>query len=128
MELRELKSSDVFIMVNILKKIGFVKIKTILTPENLKEMTKTIKGETKGDDVDGTVVLGFNVIMSIVEIVMDNLQDCEQDIYKFLGSLSGLKPKEVADIGIADFAQMIVDVLQKPEFGDFFKVVSKLFS
>lgn len=126
-ELRELKSSDIFPMVGILNKIGFKELKTVLTPDKIKEMTKIMKTQGE-DDMDNTTLFGFNVILEVVGIIMNNLSKCEQDLYKFLSSVSGLTVKEVEDLAMSDFAEMIVAIVKKPEFKDFFKAVSKLFN
>lgn len=132
MELRQLKSSDIFPMIQILNKIGFKELKTVLTPDRLKSMVSTFKAkqeeeEDDDDTVDQTTVLGFNLVFEVAGIIMQNLPSCEQDLYKFLSGVSGLSVQEITDLPMSDFAEMIVDVIQKPEFKDFFKAVSKLF-
>lgn len=125
-EIRELKSSDIFPMVAILNKVGFRELKTILTPEKIKEMMKAVKGSGE-EEVDSSTVLGFNLIFEVVGIIMNNLPSCEQEIYRFLSGVTGLSSEEVANLSMSDFAETIVAVVQKPEFMDFFKAVSKLF-
>lgn len=130
-ELRELKSSDVFPMVQILNKVGFKELKTVLTPDKVKDMMKSFKdaGSEKAEDgVDKSTILGFNLILEIVGIVMNNLPSCEEDLYRFISNVSGLSVKEIADLPMGDFAEMVVAIVQKQEFKDFFKAVSKLFN
>ena len=55
-----------------------------------------------------------------------HISDCRTDIYTFLGGVSGMKPEAIATLPIEVFAEMVVDVIQKPEFENFIKVVSKL--
>lgn len=130
-ELRELKSSDVFPMVQILNKVGFKELKTVLTPDKVKNMMKSFKeagSETTEDGVDKSTILGFNLILEIVGIVMNNLPSCEEDLYRFISNVSGLSVKEIADLPMGDFAEVIIAIVQKQEFRDFFKAVSKLFN
>lgn len=130
-ELRELKSSDVFPMVQILNKVGFKELKTVLTPDKVKDMMKSFKeagSETSEDGVDKSTILGFNLMLEIVGIVMNNLPSCEEDLYRFISNVSGLSVKEIADLPMGDFAEVIIAIVQKQEFKDFFKAVSKLFN
>lgn len=63
----------------------------------------------------------------MVGIVLGNLPKCESDIYSFLADLSGKKSKEISELDMSEFAEMIKEVLAKDEFKDFFTVVSKYF-
>lgn len=135
-ELRELKSSDIFPMFKIMGKIGFKDLKDKLTPEKVKELTamfnqkeNTDEDQKENTDTDEQMMfIGFNVVFEVAEIIMSNLPSCEHEIYSFLAGLSGLKVKEVADLPLVTFTEMIVEVLKKEEFKDFFKVVSRLFN
>lgn len=128
-ELRQLKSSDMFVMFGILNKIGFKDIKAKLTPERVKELSATFKkGASEAEQNEQMTFIGFSIIMDIVEIIMNNLPSCEKDIYTFLANLSGKTQKEIADLDMVTFTKMIVAVLQKEEFKDFIKVVSELFN
>lgn len=126
MTLRTLKSSDLFIVVGILNKIGFKEMKKIFTPENLSLLKDRVQGEDK--DLDASSVLGFNIIMDVAQIVLDNLPKIEGDLYRFLGSLTDTTADEIRDLPLPDFADLLVQVIKKPEFPDFFKAVSRLFN
>ena len=119
-ELRELKTSDMFTMITILNKIGVKEIKNLITPDNVQSLTKK-----KDDNQDLTTVLGFNLIMEVAGLILGNLPACEQDVYRFVSGLSGLKVQEIADLPPAEFADIVIRIIRKPEFMDFFKVVSK---
>lgn len=126
MTLRTLKSSDLFIVVGILNKIGFKEMKKIFTPENLSLLKDRVQGEDK--DLDATSIFGFNIIMDVAQIILDNLPKIEDDLYRFLGSLTDTTADEIRDLPLPDFADLIVQVIKKPEFPDFFKAVSRLFN
>ena len=138
-ELRELKAKDIMPMVNILQKIGLKQIREMLTPDKIKELMTVMKSEDpKSDDqdqqepdqqeekIDGRTILGFNLIMEVVGLVLDNLPACESDIYKFIGSVSNLTAEQVADLPLGEFTDVIVRILKDDGFSDFFKAVSKL--
>lgn len=120
--MRNLKSTDIFPMVGILNKIGFSEIRDIITPEKLTGLLSDDKGEE--DSVDLSTILGFNLIFEIATIILKNLTKCKDDLYSFLSDVSEKSVKELEDQTPAEFLQLIIDVLKKPEFGDFFKVVS----
>lgn len=131
--LRELKSCDIFPMFKIMGKIGFKDLKERLTPDKIKEMMKFMKNDEvqevqeQNDDEDMQTILGFNIIFEVLDIIMSNLPSCEQEIYTFVGSIAGMSVKQVKDLSMVDFTEIIIAILQKEEFKDFFKVVSKLF-
>lgn len=126
--LRELKADDMFPMFGILSKIGFKDLKEIMTPDKIKDITKAFNSDDeKKDDVDMSTVLGFNLVLEVAEIIMKNLPSCKTDLYKFLASVAGMSTKEIADLSMGDFAELVIEVIQKDEFKDFFKAVSKLF-
>ena len=73
-----------------------------------------------------SAVAGFNIIIDVVAIVVDNLGKCEKDIFSFLASVSNLSETEIADMAMDEFAQIIIDVLSAEELKSFFGVVFKL--
>ena len=125
-ELRGLKSDDMFPMFGILSKIGFKDLKNSLTPDRVTELTTAFQKQD-GSDADMSTYLGFNIMLEAVEIIMKNLPSCKMEIYTLLSSLSGMTVKQIADLDMVTFTEMIIAVVQKEEFKDFFKVVAKLF-
>lgn len=126
-ELRTLKSDDMFPMFGILSKIGFKDLKNSLTPDRVTEMTNSFQKQSDSESNDMSTFIGFNIMMEVVEIVLKNLPSCKVEIYTLLSSLSGMTVKEIADLDMVTFTEMIIAVVQKEEFKDFFKVVAKLF-
>lgn len=125
-ELRGLKSDDMFHMFGILSKIGFKDLKNSMTPDKVTELTTAFQKQD-GSDADMSTYLGFNIMIEAVEIIMKNLPSCKMEIYTLLSSLSGMTVKQIADLDMVTFTEMIIAVVQKEEFKDFFKVVAKLF-
>lgn len=122
--LRELQARDVFSMAQIINRIGFREFKKILDSDDVRDAIAAAK-----DDEDGTVnveAVGLQVVLDVVGVVMDNLPKAEQEIYSLLSSLSDIPAKEIQTMGMVEFVSMVIDVLKKPEFGDFIKVASKL--
>lgn len=123
MELRNLQASDIFTMVKILNGIGLTKIKSAIDFEKIKELRKNMT-DKNADDVASQV--GTDVILSVVSVMFENLPAIESDLYKFVGSLAGIKPTEVAKLDLNVFVDLIFDIFKKEEFVDFFKRASKL--
>lgn len=122
MEMRQLTSKDIFPMCQIIKKIGIDEFKQCFsTPEVLKMVSE--------DGGTGKVAnqIGISIMFDIVSIIVGNLPKCKDEIYNFLASITGSSSKELEELSIADFTQLIVDLVQKEEFKDFIGVVSKLF-
>ena len=123
MELRNLQASDLFGMVRILNGIGLSKIKSAVDFDKIKEARKSMTDEN-ADDIASQV--GTDIVLSIVELMVENLPDVESDVYKFIGGVANMKPADVAKLDINVFMDLILDIFKKEEFTDFFKRASKL--
>lgn len=119
--LRELKASDIFPMSQILSLIGIKEFKSCFAPEKLQSMM------TSADNEEAAASVGVSVFFDIAGIVCSNLSRCEKEVYAFLSSLSGKDVKDIENLPMNTFVEMIMDVVQKEEFKDFMQVVSKLF-
>lgn len=115
--LRKLCADDMFIMFRIISKIGLKDLRKCMAAVD-------VKAAISGKDVNS---VGIAVAFEIAAVLMEHLPDCKKEIYSFLESLSGMKEKELAALDMATFVQMIVDVIRKEEFRDFFTAVSKSF-
>ena len=113
-ELRKLEAKDIAPMASIINKMGWKEFKTIFQ-------------STEGKDMADLNALGMAVAFDIVGILLANYEKCQADVFSFLSSLSGMKPKQIESLSPAEFAEMVIAVVQKEEFTDFFTVVSKLF-
>lgn len=120
-ELRTLCSKDIFPMFKIISAIGIREFKECFSSEDVLEAAK------KTDENPDYSSVGMGIFIDMAGIVVANVPKCENEIYTFLTNISNLNRKQIEGMGIADFAQMIIDVIQKPEFKDFIGVVSKLF-
>lgn len=123
MELRNLQACDIFTMVKILNGIGLTKIKSAIDFEKIKELRKNMT-DKNADDIASQ--LGTDLILSVVSVMFENLPAIESDLYKFVGSLAGIKPADVAKLDFNVFVDLIFDIFKKEEFVDFFKRASKL--
>lgn len=113
-ELRPLVASDMGAICKIITLIGIKQFKDCFKVEDLK-----------GGDVEK---IGFNIVFDIVGIILSNFQRAEEEIQTFLASLSGKKVSEIKKMPFADYGEMIMDVVTKEDFKDFFERVMKLFN
>lgn len=119
-ELRTLNATDIFPMSTIISKIGINEFKKCFESDEIK---KLIKGQGKGNEA----VVGVAVALDVGGVILGNLHKCENDIYSFLARIANVKVDEIKALSMGEFAELIIEVVKKPEFRDFFSVVSRLF-
>ena len=122
--LRTLTADDMFPMFGIVSKIGIREIKDCFSPATTRALMNSIKASGENEVSFDTV--GLMIGMDIMGIIMARLPDCRDDLYQLLSQLSGMSKKEIGALPPATFAEMIIDVVKKEEFRDFFGAVSKL--
>ena len=124
-ELRKLTADDVFPMFQIISKIGFKEFKHCFdSPEVKAVIEKAAADESSQADLTS---VGMTVALDLASVVVSNLGSCKNDIYLLLSQLSGMTTKDIAALPMVTFFEMIIDVIKKEEFKDFFQVVTKLF-
>lgn len=114
-QLRKLCTKDLFPMMKILSKIGISEFKRCFELDNIQSAVKTDLG-----------AVGVGVMLDAADVLMRNIGLCEKEIYSFLADLSGINAKEIPQLDMAVFAEMIIELVSKEEFKDFFTAVSKL--
>lgn len=129
--LRGLTAEDVFPMLKIISGIGLKEFKGCLENEELRTAIRNMNAE-KGEGAEGAEIditaLGLMVAADVASIIFANLPKCKDDIYQLLSGLSGMSKKEIAALPMNVFLSMIIDVIKKEEFKDFFKDAAGLFS
>ena len=113
-ELRPLVATDMGIICNIISAIG---IKEFRNSFNLKDF--------KGKDAE---TVGIGVFFDIAGIVISNIPKAEPEIQAFIASLTGMQLSDVKKMPFADYGELIIQVIMKDDFQDFFKRVMKLFN
>ena len=123
--LRALCAKDVFPMVKIIRKIGLKDIGKAFDPDEIKTITESVSEEENAtvDSIAETV--GIAVVLKIVDVILENLEAAEQEIFGFLGGLAGMTADEVGSLPMDVFFEMLVDTFQSKEFVGFMKVVSR---
>jgi hypothetical protein len=132
-ELRNLEADDLFIMISIVNKIGIKEFKACFESDDVKaavlNMAKKAdeNGDAEADEGADVVSVGISVALDIASILMANIGKCKNDIYALLANLSGMKEKDIAKLPIKTFTSMVIDLVKKEEFTDFFQDAVKLF-
>ena len=129
-------------MVSIIRKIGIDKLKSIISQDAIKEAislfvdgAKKVVSTENAEEIERSkketlAEIGVSILptaFDALELILESLERVEADVFRFLSSVSNLQPEEVKHLSLPDFAEMILDVLHKTEFKDFYKVVSKFF-
>ena len=126
-EMRNLQASDIFSVVKILNGIGLNNVKEAINIEEINEIRKTMTEDNSEDNSEKVYSqVGVKVVMSITTVILENLPKVENDLYTFVGSVIGVKPKDVAKMDMGEFMDLLIAIIQKEEFKDFFKRASKL--
>lgn len=132
-ELRNLEADDLFIVISIVNKIGIKEFKACFESDDVKaavlNMAKKAdeNGDAEAEEGADVVSVGISVALDIASILMANIGKCKNDIYALLASLSGMKDKDIAKLPVKTFTSMVIDLVKKKEFADFFQDAVKLF-
>lgn len=113
---RTLTAKDLFPIANLIGKIGI--------GEFVQKFADG--GVMKAIDEGDADAVGMKVMVQAIETVLANLDTCENDIYKILSSTSNLSEKEIKNLSMGEFVEMVFDFIKKDDFADFFKQVSSL--
>lgn len=126
--LRALAAKDVFPMVKIISKIGINEFTKAFESDEIKQLITAVTSEEgENKDTDKLTVVGINVALDVANTVLSHLGCCEQEIYTFLSGLSGMTKRQVEELPMNTFFEMVIDVFKKEEFKNFIGVVSKFF-
>lgn len=113
-ELRPLVASDMGAICKIISAIGIRQFKECFKIEDFKE--------------GNAEQVGFGVVFDIAGIIISNIPKAEKEIMAFLSSVTGWKVCVLEAMPIADYGELIIEVVTKDDFKDFFKRVMKLFN
>ncbi len=109
-ELRQLNAADIFPMSRILGKIGINEFKNALDPAALQQIINREEGK---EGLQESV--GMQVFLDIANVLLSNLGNVEKEIFQFLSNVSGLPVADVRKHSMAEFVEMIIDLVKKEE-------------
>lgn len=113
-ELRPLVATDMGAICKIISAIGIRQFKDCFKLEDFK-----------GGNIEE---VGFGVVFELAGIVVANIPKAEEEIQAFLASVTGMKLSDVKKMPFADYGELIIAVVTKDDFKDFFGRVMKLFN
>jgi hypothetical protein len=128
---RRLGAQDIFLMTPILSAIGINQLVEALPKNAIHDAI--IKRQNEGGEnaslsEDEIASVGLSAVGGLLQILLANIDKCENQIFKLLASTSNLKEDELRRLDFDIFVGMIVDFVKKDEFGNFIKAVSKFMS
>lgn len=119
-KLRSLQAKDLFLLTRVISALGIKKLAEVFNEKvDVAAVTESAEAEDAVRDI------GYGTVIEIVGIVIDNLPNCQNDLFKFLAAISNLNEKQVSTLPLGDFVNMITDVVQMQEFRDFFTQAEK---
>jgi hypothetical protein len=130
-EFRRLNATDIFLMVKIIGKIGVSELAECFREGSLKDafvkiFDKRVKEAAENENTEENLTtIGMSVAFELANTVIQNLPNCETEIYQLLSQVSNKKVNDIKNMDAVVFFEMIIDFVKKEEFKDFIKVVSK---
>ncbi len=114
--LRKLKDSDLFPLLQILRKIGLKDAKeTLMKVSESKNENQSLKE------------VGIDVFIQLADKIIENIGGAaSEDIYAFWSGLSGIPADEIKEMEFGTLPLMIYDSFSEVKNTSFFKVLSKL--
>lgn len=109
--LRKLKDSDLFPFLQLLRKIG------------LKDFKEAFSQVSDGKDVKE---IGLDVVLSMADKIICNLDTAQNEIYALWSNLSGIPAEEIKEMEFGTLPLMIYDSFSEVKNTAFFKVLSRL--
>ena len=146
MEIKNIMGAqDVWTMVSLLQKIDIVGLIDSMTEDDKKVFSyqppmkmnggkmvpKTLKEYTEGERraLDKYNINQYSFAMKAIGILVQNIDNCKDDVNKILASACGVKPEEVANMqdGV-EYIRLLRDFLTRETTRDFFSEAWSLLS
>jgi len=134
MEMRKLSGQDLFPVLTLFSKLGikdmlkaFFKKQADATEKASAKKKKPEKAETKKDD-DEMADLGMDFVAELMEVALGNIERGKDDINRLLASLCGTTVKDIQELEIDIYGELIINFFRKPELANFIKSISSFLS
>ena len=129
---RPLGGEDVFLMFKIMGKIGLKEFNACFENDGIKGLVAHLVGvkmkqAAEAEETPSVSVTYISVILEVADVLFNNIAKCENEVFQMLSQTSNLSVKQVKELPLAQFTEMVIDFIKKEEFRDFIKVVSELF-
>jgi len=128
-ELRKIKSTDLFLMTTIISKLGINEFIKCFNSKGIQGLIQSVtnKKNKKSENYkdEDTIKVGVGVALEVVNIVLANLYKCEKEVYQLMANITGKTTEEIKNLDLDIFLEVLIAFVKKDEFKDFFKVASK---
>lgn len=118
-QFRQLKSTDIFLMLPIIKRIGINNLRKMIDGDIIKGIVADKKDENYDSQVEAAT---FGAILEFAQVLVEGLDGCEEQLFKLLANTSNLTVEEIGELELAELPLMIIDFVKKDEFKGFLKV------
>lgn len=122
-EFRQLKADDLFLVLNLVKKIDLKSLSQAY--QNGIDKFVDLKGENKVDDKEYAEV-GM-AMFNVAQIIIERITECKDEIYALLVATSNLSLEQIKSLDITTFITMIKDFVTQKEFTELFTQAIQLF-
>ena len=141
--LRDLKAMDVWQLVRILTKLGLKDLRKSIDPDLLRksDWKPPTMMDAEGNEVPlprdkwterqidaemAAEMANDELLWSILDILMSNIENCEYDVNKLLAMGTGKTPEAIREMDANDYMELIVTYITREGFRDFFMHAWKL--
>ena len=111
--MRKLKTSDLFSMSRILKKMNI--------KDEIKGLSKDVTGVTTEEKKKAEQSMEIDLAMLFVE----NIGSAEKEIYKFFADLAGKTAADIENMDLNDFINLVKELFNQDGFASFLSTASK---
>lgn len=141
--LRKLQARDLVPFAKIIGKIGIEDIFSCYADDDFTELLIKLKkrreltremqdtgsadpyGEEKRAKDTDTFVVGAAAVTRVANKILLNMECCMEDVFSFLGGLSGLSKEEVGELDMEIFLQMLIDIFTQNDLVNFIRAAKK---
>lgn len=120
--LYELQAQHLFLLTRVISKLDLKRLANVFTSK--VDVNSVVQDDEKATD-EAIRNVGVDTVIEIVGMVIENLPNCQNELFKFLAAISNLNEKQVAALPLNHFVDMVSDVIHKEEFADFFTACGK---
>ena len=107
---RKLEAGDVFPMFKILGKIGINEFAECFGKDTVQKVLSAVSTDSGMQDF--TQMMGISITLEMVNIILNNLPNCENEIYQLLSKTSNLTQAQVKQLDFATFTEMVIDFIR----------------
>lgn len=128
--LRKLRADDIFLTIRVINKIGLDRLKKCMEAQGVKaaiEIMTNNEADTTAKEAAMNKI-GIAVMLEIAGALLERLPDCRNEIYALLAVLSDMSEEDIGKLDSSVFVSMVMDVLKKDEWKDFFQLAFGSFS